>query len=69
MKPMQDKIDRVLEKLSEQAVQLARIEERLKQVEGLKEEVDNLKRWRWTMVGGITVLSFGAQYILKHMVK
>jgi hypothetical protein len=70
---MTDKLDRVLEKLSEQAVQLARIEEQLKSEKSLTTElradVADLKRWKWKAVGGITVLSFGAQYILKMMVK
>jgi hypothetical protein len=70
---MTEKLDKILDRLGEQAVQLARIEERLltsqKDVKTLKREVDSLKRFKWTTAGALAALSFGAQYILKHMVK
>ena len=70
---MTDKIDRVLEKLAEQAVQLARIEEQIKSEKvltaELRTDVADLKRWKWTWAGGIAVVTFSAQYLLKLMVK
>lgn len=70
---MQDKIDKILDKLTEQAVQLARIEERitpaLDSIKHLEKEVDSLKRWKWTVAGGVAVISLGAQFILKQLVK
>lgn len=63
---MTEKIDKILETV-------ARIDERLKFAmqtqDELKREVDSLKRWKWTTAGGIAVLTFGAQYLIRHMVK
>jgi hypothetical protein len=77
---MTDKLDKILEQLTEQKVLLARIDERqqastkdMHDLEGevgvIKNEVNSLKRWKWTTAGGLAVITFGAQYILKHMVK
>jgi hypothetical protein len=68
--------EKILEKLTEQAVHLARIDERLeaynksleshiKRTEILEREVHQLWRYKWLVAGGVTVLTIVAQLAIK----
>jgi hypothetical protein len=72
--------EKILEKLSEQAIQLARIDERLKaynesldehirRTELLEKEVHELWRYKWAVAGGLAVVTFAAQFIIKNLMR
>lgn len=70
---MQEKLDKILDKLTEQTVYLARLDERIKpalaSIEHLEEEVDSLKRWKWTVAGGLGLLSIIAPFLMRIVIK
>ena len=76
---IEDKLDKIMDKVSEQTVYLARVDERLKALEtdfsqhviddkGLSSKLSTIERWHWSVLGGFTVISLGAQLLLR-MVK
>lgn len=48
-----DKLDSVEAKTTEVLVGLARVEEQIKDIPGLRERVAALEKWRWTAVGAM----------------
>ena len=76
---IEEKLDRIMDKVSEQTVYLARVDERLKSLETdfaehkdddkkIAAKLGHLERWYWSVLGGFTVVTFGIQILLK-MVK
>lgn len=48
-----DKLDGLETKTTEVLVGLARVEEQIRDVPGLRERVTALEKWRWTAMGAI----------------
>jgi hypothetical protein len=48
-----DKLDSLEGKTTDVLVALARVEEQIKDVPGLKDRVSALERWRWTAMGAL----------------
>jgi septation ring formation regulator EzrA len=76
---IEQKLDRIMDKVSEQTVYLARVDERLKSLEAdfevhveddrkIATKLNHLERWYWSVLGGSAVVTFGIQFLLK-MVK
>jgi hypothetical protein len=76
---IEEKLDRIMDKVSEQTVYLARVDERLKSLETdfaehveddkrMAAKLSHIERWYWSALGGFTVVTFGIQILLK-MVK
>ena len=48
-----DKLDSLEGKTTDVLVALARVEEQIKDVTGLKDRVSAMERWRWTAMGAL----------------
>jgi hypothetical protein len=77
---MNEKLDKILSDLSDLRTEQAVTNERLKHYNGsldthikrtelLEKEVHELWRWKWFVAGGLAVITFSAQIIIKLMVK
>jgi hypothetical protein len=76
MERIESKLDKLLDKVSEQNTFLGRVDERLQSLEedfkghviddkSLSSRIQKIEKWYWSTVGGVSVLSIVVPYFLK----